>query len=185
MSRLHAIDPEDTTGKARELIEKIREDLGMVPNLYRVLANAPSVLESYMGMRTMLEEGALPRKLQEQIALTVSEITGCAYCISAHTVIGRTVGLSEQEIMDSRRGVSPERRIEDVLQFARKVVRAQGRVSGEDLEILRNRGLGDAEIVEIIAQVLAVLFTNTYNNAAGTLVDFPDTPVFEKIDDET
>lgn len=173
MSRLHAVNPKEATGRAKELIVMIEENLGMIPNLYRVLANAPGVLEAYMGMKTMLEDGALPRKLQEQIALTVSEVTGCTSCTASHTAIGRTVGLSEQEISDSRHGVSPDRRIEDVLQFARKVVLSQGRVSEEDIDILRERNFHDGEIVEVIAQVLVILFTNIFNNAAGTMADFP------------
>ena len=52
MPRLQAIDPNTATGKAKELLNAVHAKLGMTPNLLRTLANAPAVLEAYLGFAT-------------------------------------------------------------------------------------------------------------------------------------
>jgi hypothetical protein len=48
MTRLQAIAPEHATGKAKELLNAVSGKLGMVPNMARTMANAPSVLDGYL-----------------------------------------------------------------------------------------------------------------------------------------
>jgi hypothetical protein len=77
-NRIHPVDPQHVTGKARRLLEQVRAKLGLVPNLFRVLANAPVALESYVNFsaalagRTLMTESA-------QIALAVAEGNLCGY----------------------------------------------------------------------------------------------------------
>jgi len=84
------------------------------------------------------------------------------------------VGLGNEEITDSRRGTSPDRKTEAGLQFARKVVTERGFVSDGDVAGLREVGYGDGEIVEIVASVGLNLFTNYFNHVAETEIDFPE-----------
>ncbi len=172
MQRLPAVQPE--SGKAQELLHGVQANLGMTPNLMRTMANSPAVLEAYLGLGNALGKGSLPPKLREQIALTVSELNGCHYCLSAHSALGKMVGLGEEEIADSRRGVSPDRKTEAALQFARKVVTERGWVSDDDLAFLRTAGTTDAEIAEVVAHVAVNTFSNYFNHVAGTEVDFPE-----------
>jgi uncharacterized peroxidase-related enzyme len=174
MRRIKAIDPKKAEGKTGELLDAVQEKLGMVPNIMRTMANSPAVLKAYLGFSSALEEGSLPAKLRQQLALTVSEANGCAYCLAAHSAIGKTVGLSDDEILDSRRGISPTRKVEAALQFARKVVEKRGWVRDEDFNRLRSAGFNDGEISEIIANVSLKIFTNYFNHVAGTSIDFPE-----------
>jgi AhpD family alkylhydroperoxidase len=86
----------------------VQKKLGMTPNMMRTMAQSPAVLEGYLNLSSALGGGSLPAKLREQIALVVGEANGCEYCLSAHSAIGRMLGLSEEEILDSRRGESSE-----------------------------------------------------------------------------
>ena len=174
MPRLKAIEAAEAEPKAKALLEGVQKKLGMTPNLMRTMANSPAVLEAYLGFRNALGAGVLSPKLREQIALTVSELNGCHYCLSAHSALGRMVGLSEEEIADSRRGVSPDRKTEAVLQFARKVVTERGWVSDDDVTSLRAAGTSDAEISEVVAHVAVNIFSNYFNHVADTEVDFPE-----------
>lgn len=173
MPRLKAIEITEAESRARTLLEGVQKSMGMTPNLMKTMANSPAVLESYLGFRKSLGEGVLSPKLREQIALIVSELNGCQYCLSAHTALGKMVGLSVEEITDSRRGVSPDRKTEAVLQFARKVVTERGWVSDDDLTAARAAGVNDAEIAEIVAHVAVNIFSNYFNHVAGTETDFP------------
>ena len=84
------------------------------------------------------------------------------------------VGLGDEEIADSRRGVSSHRKTEAVLQFARKVVTERGWVSDDDVASLRAAGTSDAEIAEVVAHVAVNIFSNYFNHVAETEVDFPE-----------
>jgi alkylhydroperoxidase family enzyme len=84
--------------------------------------------------------------------------------------------LSEDEILDNRRGTSDKPRVAAALTFARKIVQTRGQVSDQDLAVLREHGFSEGEIAEIIANVALNIFTNYFNIAAGTEIDFPKAP---------
>lgn len=174
MSRLNAIDPTKAAAKAKTLLDGVQKKLGMAPNLMRTMANSPAVLEAYLGFSNTLGQSSLSAKLREQIALTVGEANRCQYCLAAHTALGKMAGLGDEEIADSRRGNSTDRKTEAVLQFARKIVTERGWVSDEDVASVRTAGVNDAEIAEIVATVALNIFTNYFNHVAVTEVDFPE-----------
>lgn len=179
MPRLNAITKTEASEKARILLEGVEKKLGMVPNIMSTMANAPTVLEAYLGFSTALGKGSLPARLREQIALAVGESNGCDYCVSAHAAIGRSAGLSDEEIADSRRGSSPDRKTDAALNFARKLVNERGRVGDDDVEILRAAGFDEGAIAEIVANVALNLFTNYFNHVAETDIDFPEIQALE------
>ena len=82
-------------------------------------------------------------------------------------------GLSDQELLDSRRATSSDSRVDAALQFALRVVETHGWVSDADLASLRAASYSDTEISEIVAVVMFVTFTNYFNHVAETEVDFP------------
>ncbi len=173
MPRLKAIVTAEAEPKTKAILEGVQQKMGMTPNLMRTMANSPAVLEAFLGFGNALTEGVLSPKLREQIALTVSESNGCQYCVAGHTTFGKMVGLSDEEIADGRRGSSPDRKTEAVLQFARKIVSERGWVSDDDVSKVRSAGVSDAEITEIVAHVALKIFTNYFNHVANTEVDFP------------
>jgi hypothetical protein len=63
-----------------------------------------------------------------------------------------------------------------LLRFARTVVTKQGIVDDADVEAVKAAGYGDAEIAEAVAHVALNVFTNYFNNVAGTAIDFPRAP---------
>lgn len=173
MARLIAVDPAKATGKAKELLDVVKAKIGMTPNMMRTMANSPAVLEGYLGFSAALAGGSLNPKLREQIALAVAESNSCEYCLSAHTAIGKMVGLGEIEITESRKAASNDPRVNAALKFARIVVARRGEVTDDDLGYIRQAGYSDGEIAEIIANVVLNIFTNYFNHIAQTEVDFP------------
>ncbi len=176
MPRLKPIDYETCTGKTKQLLDRVQSKLGMVPNLFRTMANAPAVLEGFVFLREALEEGTLPPKLREEICLSVSECNHSAYCLSGHTAIGKSLGCTDDEIMDARRGVSSDSKVEAALHFAREVVEKRGWVSDEDLVRIRTAGYGEPEIAEIIGCVALAMFGDYFAQISLAEVDFPPVP---------
>ena len=106
----------------------------------------------------------------------MSELNGCGYCLAAHSAIGKMVGLSEEQILDSRQASSVNRKEEGALQFAKAIVEKKGWVSDEDLTRVRQKGYDDGEITEIVAHVAKNIFTNYINHVAEPEMDFPPVP---------
>ncbi|MGE0473412.1 MAG: carboxymuconolactone decarboxylase family protein [Nitrospirales bacterium] len=173
MPRLPALNPETATGQAKHLLKGVQNKLGFAPNIMRTMANSPAVLQGYLDFSGALSKGHLSPKFREQIALAVSEVNDCRYCLAAHSAIGRTVGLSEEAINDSRRGDSPDTREATAMEFTRHVVSNRGQVADEEVAKLRKAGFTDGAITEILANIDLTLFTNYFNHVAGTEVDFP------------
>jgi len=173
MPRIEAIDPKEATGKARELLDGVKAKIGKAPNLMRTFANSPAALEGYLNFSGALGGGSLSAGLREQIALTVADANNCEYCLSAHTAIGKMVGLNENELVASRRATSTDARKDAALKFAHQIVVKRGEVSDGDVQAVRSAGYNDGEIVEIVANVALNIFTNYFNHVAQTVVDFP------------
>ncbi len=173
MPRLNAIDPKEATGKAKELLDGVKTKIGMVPNLMRTFANSPAALEGYLNFSGALGGGLLNAKLREQIALAVADANNCEYCLSAHTAIGKMVGLNENELVASRRASSEDAKTNAALMFAHQIVVKRGEVDDTDVRTVRGAGFSDGEITEIIANVALNIFTNYFNHVAQTVVDFP------------
>jgi uncharacterized peroxidase-related enzyme len=140
------------------------------------MAQSPAVANAYVGFSHALSQGSLPAQIRERIALTVSEQNSCGYCLAAHSFLGKKVGLSEDEVVNARHGTSDEPKVAAALAFAAKVVEQRGQVTDADFAALRQHGFTDGEIAEIIANVVLNIFTNYFNVAAGTEIDFPAAP---------
>jgi hypothetical protein len=67
-NRIQPVDPDLTSGAIGRLFAEIRTKFALVPNLFRVLANAPAALEGLIGLSAALARGALDEKTREQLA---------------------------------------------------------------------------------------------------------------------
>jgi uncharacterized peroxidase-related enzyme len=173
MSRINTVDRITTNDAVRRSFDAIEKQLGVVPNMMRTMAQSPSVLEAYLGFGAALRRGRLSSALGEQIALAVAEVNACDYCLSAHTALGAGAGLSTEQLAASREGRDSNPRSAAALTFARAILERRGAVTNQELERVRSSGFSDTEIVEIIAHVAVNIFTNYFNRAAETDIDFP------------
>ena len=164
----------DAPETSRPLLEAVEKQLGVVPNLFRLVATSPHALEGYLGLSGALAKGALPAATRERIALAVAEVNGCDYCLSAHTYLGRNLAkLDDAEITANRSGASNDPKADAAVRFAAKVVRARGHVSEADLTAVRLAGYTDAQIIEIVQHVALNTWTNYVNEVFKTDIDFP------------
>src|SRR5678815_1785356 len=122
MQRIAAVNPAEAAGKAKQLLDSVQAALGMTPNLMKTLAKAPAALEAYLNFGTALGKGVLDARFREQIALTVAQANSCEYCLSAHSAIGKMVGLKPEEITISRKAHSTDPKRDAGLQFVQALV---------------------------------------------------------------
>lgn len=165
---------EDAPVASRSLLEAVKKQLGIVPNLFRLVANSPAALEGYLGLSGALTKGKLPAPTRERIALAVAEINGCGYCLSAHTYLGKNLAkLDDAEIAANRSGTSNDPKAAAAVRFAVEVATARGHVSDEDVSAVKAAGYDDAQVIEIVQHVALNTWTNYINEVAKTEIDFP------------
>src|SRR5260221_12430446 len=137
MSRRPTIQQQAATGKAKELLDAVQAKLKITPNMTRVMANSPAVLEAYLSFSGALGHGALDGRLREAIALEVGEQNSCQHCVSAHAAIGKMTGLSDSEIQQAREVRSASSRNAAALQLARALVAKRRPATAGDVEAAR------------------------------------------------
>jgi uncharacterized peroxidase-related enzyme len=176
MPRLQPVNTNTADSATTTLLEAVEKKMGMVPNLIATMANSPAVANAYLAFSQALANGLLSSRLREQIALVVGESNDCAYCLAAHTALGKAAGLTEQDTCDARRAISQDARENASLRFAQKIVADRGIVSDADVQHMHQAGYTDGEIAEVLANVALNIFTNYFNHMADTEVDFPTAP---------
>ena len=165
---------EASPSAAQPLLHAVEKQLGVVPNLFRVVGNSPAALEGYLGLNGALGKGELEAATRERIALAVAEVNGCDYCLSAHTLLGKNLAkLSEAEIAANRDGMSTDSKADAAVRFAVKLVNARGHVSDADVQAVKKAGYNDAQVIEIVLHVALNTLTNYVNEVAKTEIDFP------------
>ena len=173
MSRISVPDREAAPAASQPLFDAVEKQLGVVPNLFRLVGNSPAALQGLLGLNGALGHAFDPAT-RERIALAVAQVNGCDYCLSAHAYLASNLAkLDAAEIARTRAGGSGDPKADAVVNFAAKVVTARGRVADADIAAVKLAGLSDAQVMEVVALVAVNVFTNYANNVAEPPIDFP------------
>lgn len=148
-----------------------RDKLGMVPNVLKAHAFDIAKLDAFTALYNdlMLGESALSKLEREMIAVVVSSINRCFYCLVAHGAAVRQLSgdpkLGEMMVMNYRvADLDPRQRA--MLDFAAKMTAASATIEESDRAGLRDVGFSDRDIWDI-ANVAA--FFNMTNRVASAL----------------
>lgn len=173
MPRIAPVDLNHPDPEVAAPLQAVKARLGRVPNLVATFARSPVTLAGYLQLSETLAGGRLSPRQRELVALAVAQENACEYCLSAHSAIARSLGLSPAEIEQARRGEAADAVDQAVARFAAQLVRRRGGVTDTELAAARSAGLDDGLLVEITAQVALNTLTNSLNRLAETDIDFP------------
>jgi uncharacterized peroxidase-related enzyme len=176
MPRLTVVTPEKATGETKELYDVIKRAVSAVPNMYQGVGSSAPALESVPHIGEALKRGGLTAAEIEAIKLVVSEAYGCTYCLAAHSMLGKKAGLTDQEVINIRRGGSQQPKVAALVKFVSATIQPQARVSDEQLRALKAAGYSDAQITEALLTVAQTVFTNLFNRVHETTLDLPPAP---------
>ena len=148
-----------------------QEKLGMVPNVLRAYAFDIDKLNAFAGMYNdlMLGDSALSKLEREMIAVAVSSVNKCYYCLVAHGAAVREMSgdpqLGEALVMNYRVAkITAKQRA--MLDFAVKLTEASAKVEEADRQALRDAGFTDRNIFDIAS--VAGFFNMTNRVASAT-----------------
>ena len=177
MSRVTIPDRDDAPMESQEMLNAVARRLRFVPALFRTASISPDALTAMIQLQSAISR-ALDARTLARIALAVSQVNECKYCLSLHTYLGMNFGkLSPDEMLRNRRGYSFDTKTTALVMFVQKVVEMRGNVVDSELKMIRDAGFDDAQIIEILTASAYFVFTNFINNVFDTNVDFPEVGV--------
>jgi uncharacterized peroxidase-related enzyme len=169
----------EATGRVAELYDEIKEardgdladDLSL-SKLWLLLGNDPELLEAFWHHTDhMYNGGSLPFELKSKISLVVASVMECEGCKFFHESALEHLGADPEEITDLKRldidetSFSPTEAV--VLQFTQKAADSPHSITDEDLAALRDLGLSERELLEILDCIAFHVYTAVLQATAG------------------
>lgn len=161
---------EAAAGPLADLFASERRTWGYLPNLARTLGVRPDVYRAWRDLNGAIKAGMPPQRYELATVAAAAEL-GSSYCSLVH---GRILaGLMPEDlviaVLSDPGELDPLDRA--IVALARTIVRDATTVRAEDLEPLRECGLADEEIFDVILAVTARCFFSKLLDATGTLAD--------------
>ena len=166
MSRLPLRTIEDAPEDARVRLVAAEKNNGFLPNLLRVLANAPVALETYLTVGGINARSSLTLAEREAVQITAAATHGCGFCVAGHTAISYKKAGLDEAVVDALRGKAqvPDARLDAVARFTEAVIAARGAVSDEALAAFKAAGFDDQQALEVVLGVSLATLCNFANN---------------------
>lgn len=166
MSRLPLRTIEDAPEEARERLVAAEKNNGYLPNLLRVLANAPVALETYLTVGGINGRASLTLAEREAVQITAAATHGCGFCVAGHTAISYKKAGLEAGVVDALRAKTkvPDARLDAVARFTEAVIATRGAVSDEALAEFKTAGYNDQQALEVVLGVSLATLCNFANN---------------------
>eukprot|EP00920_Eleutheroschizon_duboscqi_P040884 GHVT01097720.1.p1 GENE.GHVT01097720.1~~GHVT01097720.1.p1 ORF type:complete len:199 (-),score=14.11 GHVT01097720.1:733-1329(-) len=165
---------QDVAPANQAIFDNLTKALGFVPNLYATIAYSDNGLGRYLAYQNA--KSTLSNKEKEAVNLVVSEVNNCLYCKSAHTVIGKMNGFTDEQLLDIRREHSDHPKLNALVKLAGSITRNRGNAEEALLEDFYAQGYNNENLVDLILQVSDKTAMNYLHNLTAVPVDFPLAP---------
>lgn len=162
---------EEVSPANQAIFDNLNNALGFVPNLYATIAYSNNGLAKYLAYQNA--KTTLSNKEKEAVNLIVSQVNGCVYCQSAHTVIGKMNGFTAEQIIEIRKGKSYHPKLNALVQLAESITRNRGNADADVVDEFYAQGYTNENLVDLILQVSDKTAMNYLHNLTKIPVDFP------------
>jgi len=173
MATLGILTREQAPAAAQPTYDGLQKMVGFMPNLYATFAHSARALNGSIAWAETLRKGELTGQEAEAIFLAASEANNCFYCVSAHTQMGLSFGLTEEQTLALRQQTSTDPKLNAVATLARDVVESRGYPAQANIEAFFAQGYSKAALVELIGFVALNTFNNYVEHLDGTPIDWP------------
>jgi uncharacterized peroxidase-related enzyme len=181
MAFISTVPVSEAAGEVRAIYEKNQARIGYVPNYAKAFSLRPPVWAAWETLLTSIRANLDPRRY-ELVTVAAARAIACSYCALAHGQILRDRFYPAPElaaIVDDPAGrLAPADAA--LVAFAEQVARDASRVTAADVQRLRDHGLSDAEIFDVVAAVAARCFFSKVLDGVGTEPD----PAYAQLEDE-
>lgn len=165
---------EEVAPANQAIFDTLHKALGFVPNLYATIAWSANGLGKYLAYQNA--KTSLTNKEKEAVNLIVSQVNNCVYCQSAHTVIGKMNGFSDEQLLDIRKGKASDVKLNALVQLAESITRNRGNADALLVDNFFAHGYTNENLVDLVLQVSDKTAMNYLHNLTKVPVDFPLAP---------
>ncbi len=154
------------------IFDNLHKMIGFVPNLYAYYAHSDTALADYLALQN--RKSSITNKEREIVNLVTSQINDCRYCQSAHSVFGKFAGLTEEQILEVRKGsASFDTKLNALVQFTTSVVENRGRATEDAKEAFFNAGYSQANLIDVVIVIGDKTISNYIHNLTDIKIDWP------------
>lgn len=154
------------------IFDKLQKGIGFVPNLYAYFAKNDTALGDYLAFQN--RKSTLTGKEREVVNLVTSQINGCRYCQSAHTVLARMNGFTDEQILEIRHGsISFDSKLNALATLTASIVNNKGKATEDSIEGFFEAGYTEANLIDVIIVVGDKIISNYLHNLTEVPIDFP------------
>ncbi len=176
MSYVSQVPEEQAGPQLKPLYQQIRQAMGFVPNYFQALGRQPAVIEAQLALSAnVLKDGALSKKVKEEIGLVVSGLNTSSYCVAIHMEVLRSLGVEKavgRKLTTDYASAPVEAGVQVLFRFADKLTRMPGEIAPEDVQALRQAGWDEDALVEAVLAVAFFNFINRVSTGLGLVADF-------------
>lgn len=163
---------EDVSAANQEVFDSLKKGLGMVPNLYAVMAHSDTALSNYLAFQNA--KTSFSNKEKQAVNLVVSQVNECLYCQSAHTLLGTMNGLTEDQTIEIRKGGAAfNNKLNALVGLAKEITAKRGFISGDVLDKFLAAGYTKGQVVELVMLVAEKSAMNYLHAITKVDIDFP------------
>lgn len=155
-----------------ELLSKVKEKFGFIPNIIEELSVSPEATELYLNGQEILSNGILNDKERNAAMLAVSALNNCDYCTVAHAKLSKSSGISDETIKSlSTRKVPNDNELAPISEAVSLLQEKKGWLAKEDLQNLEGKGISKQKPYEIVAIIAVKTITNYVNHISRIEID--------------
>lgn len=172
MSWIKTVPEDEAQGTVAEMYEEARSKFGYVTNLFKLLSLQPSVMQNSIKMYRHVTQvpSGINTKQRLLIGTVVSRMNGCQYCIEVHEHALREE-LSDDEqlraVQEDYTSIEFDRPTRVLLDFASKLTRNPQEMTKADVDLLRECGFADKDILHAAQLISQYNYTNRVLVAMG------------------
>lgn len=146
----------------REILEAVKKNSGMVPNLMATMTQSPTLMKGFMAMNAVFGAGTFTNVEQQLIDLAASQANGCHYCIAAHgTVLKKMMRVDAATVDPVKRGELPEDpKLAALVATSYALVHERGRISQATIDQFLSVGYTYEQLFELLLGVALKTITN-------------------------
>ena len=157
---------------SKPTLERLRQAVGLIPNLAGAMAGSPAMIEGFVTLRGIFQSGTFSPTEREVISLTNAVENGCQYCRAIHSTFALQCGLPEIDVDAIRRGAEPaDPKLRALTGFARQVLRQRGQADPSAVTQFLAAGYQPAQALEVVLGLAVSVLANYGNHLVHAPLD--------------
>lgn len=163
---------EEVSAKNQQIFDGLKKAFGAVPNLLSTLAYSENALEAYINLEN--SKTSLTKKEIEAVKLVVSEVNSCLYCLSAHTMVAKMNGFTEEQTLEIRGGSAGfDKKLNALVKLAKQLSEKRNAGDGTLVAAFFDAGYSKENLIDMIVHIGDKTISNILHAVTQVPNEFP------------